>query len=152
MMLVVMVMIKKMVEVVILFQVNISFVAAFLWPNNLLSNTPLIAHGSIYRGESNFNTYVYFNRALSRFEESNFEASQDHLRLIPGNSLNAMADSVRKSSWSIVPKETEVTFTPLWDLDKIYMAADLCLIQAGVLYALSGGTATKNNIKDGKVM
>jgi len=91
-------------------------------------------------------------RALSRFEESNFEAAQDHLRLIPGNTLNAVADNVKKSTWSILPKETEMTFTPLWDLDKIHMAADLCLMQAGVLYAISGGSGSKNNIKDGKIM
>ena len=89
---------------------------------------------------------------MSRFEESNFEASQEHLKLIPGNSLNALADNVKKSTWSILPKETEMTFTPLWDLDKIHMAAEICLVQAGVLYAISGGTSNKNNIKDGKIL
>ncbi|XP_048575812.1 serine/threonine-protein kinase SMG1 [Nematostella vectensis] len=90
-------------------------------------------------------------RALSKFEDKDFPAVQNHLQLIPSTCLNSFTDSLKKSAWTLVPQETEMAFRPLWDMNKTVEAAELCLVQAGVMFSVATGK-DQDSFKDAKIL
>ena len=95
-----------------------------------------------------------FCRALSKFEELDFPAVRDHLKLIPGVKLDPMPSTASKAAWPLnAPHAQPVELLPAWSLERSAQAAELSLVQAGSLYFLSANAKAKeNNHKDGKFM